>query len=317
MHSTVIMRSVIKSRRKNIRTTNEHTQDEHIDTLDYDYTPYTQYLDKQDNNTTGDHNSTTSNTPTTTTNDPRESLPIEQQSHLDSDESNAMDDQLQIEDDHENGFDNIVDYYFDNVTLIFKVKYTGDTVDKIWNIPFNILKNDAPYDIAKFIKTNVSEIKRLGTYATWEHRTILSMNRRVIHLQSTSTLLWSHYKRSTVRATKTKQSRNTRTKKKGLKTKFGIQIPKSVKQALHYDKINGNNKWKQAIDKEMKEMEDNQWFQFKPPGTKMNKEEGWQFSPLHMSFDIKKEDLMHKARLVVGGHVIDASDHMTYTSTVQ
>jgi len=32
---------------------------------------------------------------------------------------------------------------------------------------------------------------------------------------------------------------------------------------------------------------------------------------------VKREDLRHKSRLVIGGHVIDSSKHSTYSSTVQ
>jgi len=38
---------------------------------------------------------------------------------------------------------------------------------------------------------------------------------------------------------------------------------------------------------------------------------------MHMIFDVKREDLQHKSRLVIGGHVIDLSKHSTYSSTVQ
>jgi Reverse transcriptase (RNA-dependent DNA polymerase) len=37
---------------------------------------------------------------------------------------------------------------------------------------------------------------------------------------------------------------------------------------------------------------------------------------MHMIFDIKQEDMRHKARFVVGGHVIDSSNHTTYSSTI-
>eukprot|EP00957_Ditylum_brightwellii_P008221 621974-Ditylum_brightwellii.AAC.1 len=37
---------------------------------------------------------------------------------------------------------------------------------------------------------------------------------------------------------------------------------------------------------------------------------------MHMIFDIK-HDLQRKARFVVGGHVIDSSDHNTNSSTVK
>ncbi len=36
-----------------------------------------------------------------------------------------------------------------------------------------------------------------------------------------------------------------------------------------------------------------------------------------MIFDIKHQDLRRKARLVIGGHVIDSSNHITFSSTIQ
>ena len=40
--------------------------------------------------------------------------------------------------------------------------------------------------------------------------------------------------------------------KKGNDTKFGFKIPKTVQDALHLDRENGNNLWRNAIEKEMK-----------------------------------------------------------------
>lgn len=36
-----------------------------------------------------------------------------------------------------------------------------------------------------------------------------------------------------------------------------------------------------------------------------------------MIFDIKQQDMRYKARLVVGGHVIDSSDYTTYSSIIE
>ena len=58
-------------------------------------------------------------------------------------------------------------------------------------------------------------------------------------------------------------------------------------------------------------------FEFHPSHHKCPKQDGWSFAPMHMIFDIKREDLQYKACLVVGGHVIDSSKHNTYSSTVQ
>ena len=43
----------------------------------------------------------------------------------------------------------------------------------------------------------------------------------------------------------------------------------------------------------------------------------YQFAPLKWISDIKKEDKHRKARLVVGGHVVNASSLPTYSSVVQ
>jgi hypothetical protein len=58
-------------------------------------------------------------------------------------------------------------------------------------------------------------------------------------------------------------------------------------------------------------------FEYKSPTYICNKSEGWQFAPMHMIFDIKQQDLQHKARLVYGGHVIDSSGHVTYSSNIR
>ena len=46
------------------------------------------------------------------------------------------------------------------------------------------------------------------------------------------------------------------TKSFGPKYKFGIQVPRSVKHALELDKRNGNDLWKEAILKELKQLDD-------------------------------------------------------------
>jgi hypothetical protein len=42
----------------------------------------------------------------------------------------------------------------------------------------------------------------------------------------------------------------------------------------------------------------------------------YQFAPLRCIFDVK-QDLRRKARLVIGGHVVDASDHESYSSNMK
>ena len=80
--------------------------------------------------------------------------------------------------------------------------------------------------------------------------------------------------------------------------KFGIEVPKTVKEALDLDPKNGNTRWADAIAKEMKEVRIA--FNILPDGHVAPN--GNQKIPCHMIFDVMMEDFRCKARLVAGGH---------------
>jgi hypothetical protein len=94
--------------------------------------------------------------------------------------------------------------------------------------------------------------------------------------------------------------------------KFGIEVPKTVKEALDLDHKNDNTLWVDAIVKEMKEV--CIAFNILPDGHSANIE--YQKIPCHMIFDVKMEDLRQKARLVAGGHWTKAPATITYASVV-
>ena len=94
--------------------------------------------------------------------------------------------------------------------------------------------------------------------------------------------------------------------------KFGIFIPATVKEALDEDKQNGNNFWRDAIDKEMSNvkvafsmLEDGEDV---PPGYKEMR--------CHIIFDIKMGRFQQKARLVAGGHMVNTPPALKYASVV-
>ncbi len=68
--------------------------------------------------------------------------------------------------------------------------------------------------------------------------------------------------------------------------KFGIKVPKTVKEALALDCKNGNTLWADAIAKEMKEVRIA--FNILPDGR--SAPIGYQKIPCHMIFDVKMED---------------------------
>jgi hypothetical protein len=85
----------------------------------------------------------------------------------------------------------------------------------------------------------------------------------------------------------------------GIKYKFGIQVPKGIKNAIDLDKKNGNQLWKEAIKIELKQLTDYQTFIVLDSGEDIPT--GYQKIPYHMIIDVKY-DLRHKARLVSGGN---------------
>jgi len=94
--------------------------------------------------------------------------------------------------------------------------------------------------------------------------------------------------------------------------KFGIELPKTVKEAYELDKKNGNTFWADAIAKEMRDVR--VAFKILPDGQLAPI--GYQRIPCHMIFDIKMEDFRRKARLVAGGHMTKAPATITYASVV-
>ncbi len=68
--------------------------------------------------------------------------------------------------------------------------------------------------------------------------------------------------------------------------KFGIEMPKTVKEALDLDKKNGNTFWADTIAKEMNDVR----VAFKILLDGQSAPIGYQKIPCHMIFDIKMED---------------------------
>eukprot|EP00979_Chaetoceros_neogracilis_P009185 scaffold2090_cov151-Chaetoceros_neogracile.AAC.2 len=95
--------------------------------------------------------------------------------------------------------------------------------------------------------------------------------------------------------------------------KFGFQVPRGVSQALALDKANGNNLWKEALEKEIGQLLDYKTFQILPRGERAP--EGYTRVPLIIVFDVK-HDGRHKARQVAGGHVTDPGTAEVYSSVV-
>jgi hypothetical protein len=96
--------------------------------------------------------------------------------------------------------------------------------------------------------------------------------------------------------------------------KYGVQVPRNMKQAMKFDESNNNTLWQTSIKLEITALTDLECFDFKDPDYKCGPD--YQLTTLTMIFGVK-QDLRHKARLVAGGHLVDALDHDIYSSTVK
>ena len=99
----------------------------------------------------------------------------------------------------------------------------------------------------------------------------------------------------------------------GPKFKFGVQVPMGVKQAMELDKKNGNTKWRDAIKKELEQLDEFKVFRLLSEGEEIPK--GYKQIPYHIVFDVKF-DLRYKARLVAGGNWTDLVKEDNYSGVV-
>ena len=82
-----------------------------------------------------------------------------------------------------------------------------------------------------------------------------------------------------------------------------------------FDRENKNNLWAEGMTDEMSGLNNAKCFKYYPGHHKLSS--NYQYAPLRMIFDVKKEDFRRKARLVAGGHVINSSMFDSYSSVIQ
>jgi hypothetical protein len=94
--------------------------------------------------------------------------------------------------------------------------------------------------------------------------------------------------------------------------KFGVRIPRTVRECHELDKENGNTMWQDAIQKEM----NNVTVALKMLDKGEEVPPAYKYIDCHMIFDVKMENFRRKARLVAGGHMTGVPSVPTYASVV-
>ena len=98
--------------------------------------------------------------------------------------------------------------------------------------------------------------------------------------------------------------------------KYRIRVPRNAREAIQFDKDNGNTLWCGAILKELEALISMNFFKKFPSSLRKARGKGFQFAPLRMIFDVKV-GIRIKARLVIGGHVVNSTGHEVYASTIK
>jgi hypothetical protein len=87
---------------------------------------------------------------------------------------------------------------------------------------------------------------------------------------------------------------------------------------MQLDKTNDNHLWDESIKKEISSIMTMKTFCIIESQLERKKvKETHQFAPLQMIFDIKAGDLRRKARLIIGGHIVDPTGFDTYASNMK
>ena len=173
-----------------------------------------------------------------------------------------------------------------NGKQVMEVLVKWDTGEPTWE-PLNVIKTDDPVTVAAYVKKKNLED---NPYWKWAKKYTKSPHRFI---------------RYTTQMAMAK-------KRAGPKYKFGIKVPRTIKEALTLDKENGDTLWKQALDKEMNKIRDFKVFSEakngKPPPD-------YKRITCHVIFDAK-HDGRRKARFVAGGHLTSDPGEDSYSGVI-
>ncbi|MGH3054679.1 MAG: reverse transcriptase domain-containing protein, partial [Gaiellaceae bacterium] len=91
-----------------------------------------------------------------------------------------------------------------------------------------------------------------------------------------------------------------------------MKVPRTEKEALAFDQANGNNLWKDAIQKEIDMIKEYETFRDYGHSKSVAAPADHKRICCHLVFDVKF-DLRRKARLVAGGHLTDPPKDSVYS----
>ena len=185
-----------------------------------------------------------------------------------------------------------------------ELKVNWDTEEVSWEA-FNDLKVDHPNMTAAYIvENNVTRSNRSDRTLQWAKKTVRDIERAVRQIAR----LYDHFldDNDEVHTVRRLNPRKKKRPKRKQVFKYGVEVPCNVAHAKELDEQNGNTYWQEAIEKEISSLVQMECFEFKPASFKPGS--AYQWTTLTVIFDVK-QDLRWKARLVAGGHLVDALEN--------
>jgi hypothetical protein len=127
---------------------------------------------------------------------------------------------------------------------------------------------------------------------------------------------WKNLNKYVRRAKKFKRMLNQArlaSKRRGIRYKFGVRIPRNHPEAVRLDEENKNRLWQDSVDTEFEQVDEYETFEDKGVGYRPPSD--YKKINVHLIFDVK-HDLRRKARLVAGGHLTDPPKDSSYSGVV-
>ena len=171
-----------------------------------------------------------------------------------------------------------------------EVQVEWTTGEITWE-PMNIIRMSDPLTLARYAKENALTSERGWKWASKIQTNIEKVVRSV-------TATSSETKQGSAFTSTQKKKKPMKTKQRGPKFKFGVEIPRGTKHALLVDKANGNTLWEEAMNKEAKGLLD--FHTFKILNENERPPQGYHFVPLHACYNCKV-DGRRKCRIVANG----------------
>lgn len=169
----------------------------------------------------------------------------------------------------------------------FEVQVLWDTGEKTWE-PLSQVRRDDPLTVAQYAAEN-----RLQGLDGWK---------------------WSRsYTKNPKKFVRLARAFKATVQKAAKKYKFGVEVPKSWKDAIRLDEENGNTLWQEALETEVKQLKEYETFKVLKSRSEVPAD--YKKVPSLIVWDVKF-DLRRKARICLGGHRTDPPKEDVYSGVI-